>query len=79
MLEDVGDKAHNDYLKKNVEKHTKNHPEINFVDDEANVEVNQRDLYLDYHEALEDIRYYIDGKIIAWVHKAKRRFPELFK
>ncbi len=77
-LEDIGDVEHNTFLDNNVKKHTKDHPEINYIEREAEVQLPETDLYLHYDTALENIKYELDGHIAGWVRKAYKQHPELF-
>lgn len=75
---DVSDVAHNTFLDDNLEKHTKDHPEINFKVKEELIAIPKRTLLLQYDKVKEFVEGELDARILGWVIRARRDHPELF-
>lgn len=71
-LHDQGDVLHRQWLKQNTAKYAANRQDLAHVEDEEIIQVNENTLYRAYEQALDDLRFEIDIRIVGWLRKARR-------
>ncbi len=72
-LNDEGDVAHRKFLADNIKKHTADNSEVtHIIPDEQEVIVPESKIYRYYDEALDELRYELDLKVVTWVRRIER-------
>lgn len=71
-LYNEGDAAHRRFLRTNREKYTANRSDITHVVDEERIKLSHTDMQRHYDEAIDDLKYELDTKILNWVRKANK-------
>ena len=72
-LNDEGDVAHRKFLAENAKKYTADNDEVtHIIPDEQEVVIPESKVYRYYDEALDELRYELDLKVVTWVRRIER-------
>ena len=72
ILNDEGDIEHREYIDKINSKYVDANPEVNHtIEDE--IELNEYNVHLAYDQALDDLEYLLQYKLVSWLHMGDSR------
>ena len=71
-LNDMGDVAHMNYLNENAKKYLKANPKATHFIEEAEIELDETNLYFAYDAALQDLEDDLEFKLLTWLRRANR-------